>query len=129
ASGGSYEAFTSSKSWSLGQTNATATVYAKFKDTAGNESSCISDTIIHDDQPPVDPTGLALGSVPPSLSSSPTISFTDNGDNGPAGILKFEIQFHLASDDTIVESWQDFISGNALTGLTLSDGVDYYAKV
>ena len=48
ASGGSYEAFNASKSWTLGQTNGTATVYVKFKDAVGNESACNSDTIIHD---------------------------------------------------------------------------------
>lgn len=51
-SGGTYESFNSSKSWTLGQTNGTATVYAKFKDSVGNESSCISDTIIHDSVAP-----------------------------------------------------------------------------
>ena len=52
ASGGSWEAYGASKSWTLGQANATATVYVKFKDLAGNESSCISASIIHDDIPP-----------------------------------------------------------------------------
>ena len=48
---GTYEAYSTSKSgWALAQTNATATAYVIFKDTAGNETSCISDTIIHDDR-------------------------------------------------------------------------------
>ncbi|NDE17649.1 hypothetical protein EBZ80_22255, partial [bacterium] len=52
-SGGSWETFSTSKAgWSLAQTNATATVYAKFRDDAGNETSCVSDTIIHDDVVP-----------------------------------------------------------------------------
>lgn len=51
-SGGSWETYVPSKSWTLGQSNATATVYAKFRDLAGNESSCISDTIVHDSQAP-----------------------------------------------------------------------------
>lgn len=51
-SGGSYEAFNASKSWTLGQTNGTATVYVKFKDAVSNESSCISDTITHDSVAP-----------------------------------------------------------------------------
>lgn len=51
-SGGTWEEFSTKKSWELGQTNTTATVYAKFKDVAGNESSCVGDTIIHDTIPP-----------------------------------------------------------------------------
>ena len=52
-SGGSWEAYSSSKaSWTIAQTNATATVYVKFRDSLHNESSCESDTIIHDSNPP-----------------------------------------------------------------------------
>ncbi|WP_413294810.1 hypothetical protein ACLSU7_06825 [Bdellovibrio sp. HCB185ZH] len=47
ASGGAWEAFAASKSWSLATADATNTVYSKFKDAAGNESSCYSDTIVH----------------------------------------------------------------------------------
>lgn len=51
-SGGSYEPYSSTKSWTIDQTNSMASVYAKFKDTSGNESACISDTIIHDNTAP-----------------------------------------------------------------------------
>jgi len=46
--GGSWESYSNTKSWTLAQTNATATVYVKFKDRSKNVSSCQSDTIIHD---------------------------------------------------------------------------------
>ncbi len=52
ASGGSWEVYANEKSWALGQTNAMATVYAKFRDPAGNETSCVSDDIAHDNTPP-----------------------------------------------------------------------------
>ncbi|MFK7872198.1 MAG: RCC1 domain-containing protein [Oligoflexales bacterium] len=52
-SGGSWEVYASEKSsWALGQSNALATVYVKFKDLSGNESSCVSDSITHDDEAP-----------------------------------------------------------------------------
>lgn len=51
-SGGSWETFASSKTWTLGQTNTTATVYAKYRDAAGNATSCVSATIIHDSVAP-----------------------------------------------------------------------------
>ena len=52
SSGGSYEAFAATKAWTLGTSNGTATVYVKFKDRAGNESACVSDTIVHDNVVP-----------------------------------------------------------------------------
>src|SRR5690606_9633483 len=70
-----------------------------------------------------------LGSVPPSLTTTPTITFTNENDNGPAGIAKFQVQIHKASDDSVVASWADFTSGSSVTGLTLQDGEDHYAKV
>jgi alpha-tubulin suppressor-like RCC1 family protein len=47
ASGGAWESFATSKSWTLPTANATNTVYVKFKDVAGNESTCYSDSIDH----------------------------------------------------------------------------------
>ncbi|NBX91755.1 MAG: hypothetical protein EBQ85_00820, partial [Proteobacteria bacterium] len=35
-SGGTWEAYSTTKSWTLGQTNATATVYVRFKDRSQN---------------------------------------------------------------------------------------------
>ncbi|MFK7872499.1 MAG: hypothetical protein AB8C84_04920, partial [Oligoflexales bacterium] len=80
---GAWESYATSKtSWSLGQTNATATVYTKFKDEAGNESACINDTIIHDN---IGPTSLSLSldndaSVTASSTVNLTISATDAQD-------------------------------------------------
>ena len=48
ASGGTEEAYATSKTWNLGQTNGAATVYVKYRDEAGNYGSCINDTIVHD---------------------------------------------------------------------------------
>ena len=53
AADGSWEPYATSKSsWSLAQSNATATVYVKFRDTNLNESACMSDSITHDDLAP-----------------------------------------------------------------------------
>ena len=52
SSGGSWEAFASSRVWILGQTNEIATVYGKFKDAVGNETECVSARITHDTTAP-----------------------------------------------------------------------------
>ncbi|MFK7873661.1 MAG: hypothetical protein AB8C84_10950, partial [Oligoflexales bacterium] len=58
SAGGIWESYASSKTgWTLGQTNATATVYVKYRDIVGNETSCVNDAIIHDD---IAPSGEAL---------------------------------------------------------------------
>ena len=50
--GGQWENYSTTKGWTLGQTNSTATVYVKYRDDIGNETSCVSDSIIHDNLPP-----------------------------------------------------------------------------
>ena len=76
ASGGTEEAYaTSSASWSLAQTNTTATVYVKFKDNAGNWSDCYNDDIVHDS---INPSGTLTidASGDDNYTSDPTPSLT-----------------------------------------------------
>lgn len=129
SSGGVWESFFGTKSWTLAQSNSTATVYAKFRDGAGNESSCINDIILHDSVAPTVPTALALGATPPKLFESPTLSFTSGTDTGGSGVLKYQIQLTKASDDSVVVAYQDFINGGKLTGLSLTAGISYYFKL
>jgi subtilisin family serine protease len=79
SAGGSWETYSTSKSWTLGQTNATVTVYAKYRDAAGNESSCISDTIIHDNQAPTSPTIAINSAANYTNSTSVTLSLSSTG--------------------------------------------------
>lgn len=51
---GVWESYVMNKAWTLVQLNTKATVYAKFKDSTGNVSPCVSSTIIHDDIAPTD---------------------------------------------------------------------------
>ncbi len=46
------EAYAASKAWTLTPGDGTKTVYARFKDNAGNWSSAYSDTIVLDAIPP-----------------------------------------------------------------------------
>lgn len=45
--GGNWEPYGTSKAWTLGQINGTATVYVKYRNSALIETKCYSDTIIH----------------------------------------------------------------------------------
>ncbi|RYZ54399.1 MAG: hypothetical protein EOP07_16025, partial [Proteobacteria bacterium] len=75
-SGGTWEAYATSKTWTLGQSNSTATVYAKFRDNAGNESSCLSDSIIHDSQAPTGPTLNISGGATSTTATTVTLSLS-----------------------------------------------------
>ncbi len=56
-SDGAWEKISQAKeNWKLSQINSSANVYAKFRDAAGNESTCITDSIIHDNIPPIFPS-------------------------------------------------------------------------
>ncbi|NBR25522.1 MAG: hypothetical protein EBU08_17445, partial [Micrococcales bacterium] len=78
-SGGAWESYSTSKTdWTLSQSNATATVYAKFRDAIGNEGSCVSDTIIHDNIAPTSPTISINSDAVTTSSTSVTIALSAN---------------------------------------------------
>ncbi|MBN8536876.1 MAG: hypothetical protein J0M15_07465 [Deltaproteobacteria bacterium] len=52
SSGGAWESFASSRSWTLPYANSLNTVYVKYQDVAGNLSPCLNQSIIHDNFPP-----------------------------------------------------------------------------
>jgi hypothetical protein len=133
-SGGAYETYATSKaSWTLATANATNTVYVKFKDTVGNESSCVSDTIVHDNTGPTAPTGLSLGSVPTGDVTTPTLSWTAATDTGGSGVSSYQVQVYKTSDNSVIAgcSWTTSTSGSALTcsAAAFTNSVDYYMKV
>ncbi|MFK7872902.1 MAG: hypothetical protein AB8C84_06970 [Oligoflexales bacterium] len=61
SSGGSWINFSQSLPYTLAQSNEAATVYAKFSDDLGNESNCLSASIIHDNVAPTSESLLISG--------------------------------------------------------------------
>ncbi|NBX91626.1 MAG: hypothetical protein EBQ85_00155, partial [Proteobacteria bacterium] len=53
--GGTWEPFNSRKLWNLTSLNGINRLYVKYLDSAGNQSPCYGDSIVHDDTPPVTP--------------------------------------------------------------------------
>lgn len=85
-SGGTWASVAASMAWTLGQTNDTATVYAKYRDEAYNESTCVSDTIIHDDLAP-SPTSISIqdsGEANYTNDNAPNLSLSATDTNGLA---------------------------------------------
>ena len=72
--GGAWETLNSSKAWTLGQENSTATVYAKFRRGAnGVETECVNDSILHDNIKPV--INIVSGPEQQSEQINPNVNF------------------------------------------------------
>ncbi|MCB9228921.1 MAG: hypothetical protein H6618_04850 [Deltaproteobacteria bacterium] len=131
ASGGSWETYATSKTqWSLSATNAKTYVYAKFRDSAGNESSCVSDFIWHDDTAPSAPSGLSDGGEAVSATTTAAISWTASTDN-LTGIQAYELSVGSSSGDTDVRTWTSAgnVSTYTFTDLSLTAGNVYYVNI
>ena len=99
-SGASLETYATSKDWSLSTSDGTKTVYVKFKDTTGNESSSVSDSIIYDTTSPAD-----------------TLSLDSPGDKIYTSNQKPTFKFKKTTDDTAgLNGYDLLIDGQVLIG-------------
>ncbi len=106
------------------------TYYASVRaiDVAGNISTVgqgngwIADTTL-----PAAPSAVTLGSVPSSLTTTPTISWTAPSD--ASGIGSYEVKLFKASDNSMVKDWTSLASGGQLTSVSLTVSTNYYVKV
>jgi len=115
-----WESYSTSKAWTLGQTNATATVYVKYRDAANNQTSCINDTIIHDSQAP---TGTSV-TINNGDSSTTSTSVTLN--LAATGASSMYVTNNADCGGTV--SWEDYAISKAWT-LGQSNGTaTVYAK-
>ena len=130
-SGGSWETYATTKpGWGLGQSNATATVYIKYKDEAANESSCVSDTILHDNVNPSDPTSFVDAAESRGLDSTSPLTWGASTDGG-SGLSHYEVSVGTSAGATDVKSWTNVgtVLTTMATGLTLTESSTYYANI
>ena len=147
-SGGSWETYATSKTgWILGQSNAVATVYVKFRNTAQNESSCVGDTITHDSVPPtvaitspstgsyangVNYTSFPVSGTCSEVGQNVTIS---GGANATVacqsnGVWSASLNFTSQTEGAIAISVaHGDLAGNAATVATLGLNLDITAPV
>jgi hypothetical protein len=127
---GSWEDFSATKAWTLTTLNGVSRVYAKFKNAAGSESSCVSASIIHDNIAPSTPASLNDGTSHQSLIASPTISWTASSDGG-SGISHYEIAIGSTAGGTEIKTWTSVgnTASGMITGLSLTNNATYYASV
>ena len=135
AGGGILESYATGKAWTLGQTNGTATVYVKYVDAAGNESTCVSDTIVHDDTGPTAGTGISFTNIG---DTSVTVNWgVANDASTSTSTLEYKVVKASTSADidtiaeidaaTTVTDWTSNITSTTATGLT--QATTYYFAV
>lgn len=126
ATDGTLYSYATTKAWTLGQTNGTATVYVKFIDAAGNESGCLSDTITQVDDPPTVGTGISFTNI---ADTSVTVNWGAASDTitGSAALQYKVVRASSNTDiDTVSEAdsatavtdWTNNITSTSATGLT-----------
>jgi hypothetical protein len=128
--GGSWESYNGTKSWTLSSTNTVNRVYVKFRSIDGGETSCVSDSIIHDDISPSAPTSLNYAASNESLLASPSLSWNASSDAG-SGISYYEIAIGTSSGATDVKTWTAVgdTTSSMISGLNLTSNLTYYASI
>ncbi|MBS1961380.1 MAG: LamG domain-containing protein [Bdellovibrionales bacterium] len=76
-SGGTWEAYATTKAWTLLNTNMQNDVRVKFRDAAGNESACVNGTIIHDGIAPT--VAFSLPAANSYVTTANMAAFTVSG--------------------------------------------------
>ncbi len=131
SAGGVWETYNTTKAFTITNLNTTANVYIKFRDAALNESNCVSDSIIHDDQAPTTPGVITLGGDATQYYSD-TGSWTGITDNGPAGLLNYDIAISTTTSDANIITgggWIDIATATTyqfLSGILLAPVTNYY---
>ncbi len=86
SSGGDWENLKPLVPWDLEKENSSASVYVKFKTSAGVESECLSDGIVHDNAGP----SVAFSRAPESITSSRQAQFSILAKDSLSGISEIE---------------------------------------
>jgi hypothetical protein len=109
-----WETYATSKSWTLADSDGTKTVYAQFRDGAGNGSSAVNDTILLDR---VGPSGTAVVDGGASWTSSTSVTLTLAATDAGSGMA----QMRFSADASTWSAWETYATSKSHT-LADSDG-------
>lgn len=103
------------------------TVTSSSMDQLLNDPSLINDPS-SDKMGPLPPIITFMGPIPNTLTETPTLHFSSGVDAG-SGWSHDEVRLLKLIDDSEVVGWSSFVSGSALTALSLIPGESYYYEL
>ncbi|MBI5233073.1 MAG: hypothetical protein HY880_01825, partial [Deltaproteobacteria bacterium] len=101
-----WEAYGTSKAWTLAADDGTKTVYAQFRDSAGNESDSYSDTIIYDTTAP---TGSVIINDDDTYTASTSVTLTLACADATSGCA----EMRLTNDGDPWSGWEAYSTSKA----------------
>ncbi len=121
-----WEAYAATKSWTLSSGNALKTVYAQYRDAAGNQTATISDTITYfDGNDPTPPTGSLIVNSFAAYTTNPVVTLTLSAtDTGGSGLS----QMCFSNDGTNWSAWEAYATSRSWTLSAGNGGKTVYAK-
>jgi hypothetical protein len=116
-----WEMYATSKSWTLATGDGSKTVYARYKDNAGNVSANATDTITLDTTLPTGAVN-ALGTYQISL----TFTISWSGSDATSGIANYDVQYRDGAGGT----WTDWQTSTTATSASFTgqDAHTYYFR-
>ena len=119
-----YDSFNMTTSTGCTTTNGTKTIYAKFKDNAGNESASVSDSTSYDSSAPDEPEGLEVESVD---DEEVNLAFDEAEDND---VVSVKIEYGLDDDDFDETKTIDYDEDELTATISnLDNGEKYYFRI
>jgi hypothetical protein len=115
-----WESYATSKAWTLSSGDGSKTVYARYKDNAGNISAPAADTITLDTAPPT-----ASVSALSAYQASLTFTVTWSGTDAMSGLASYDVQYYQSGSAMF---WIDWLTDTTQTSATFTgaDGHTYY---
>ncbi len=114
------ESYATSQAWTFSAGDGSKTVYARYKDNAGNISAPATDTIALDTTPPT-----AAVSALSSYQASLTFTVTWSGTDAMSGLASYDVQYYPSGSAMF---WIDWLTNVTTTSATFTgaDGHTYY---
>jgi len=109
-----WENYATTKSWTLATGDGSKTVYARFKDSAGNISTPVSSTITLDT---IAPTGSVVIAGGATYATSTSVSLTLSASDGASGVA----QMSFSNDNSSWSAWESYATSKPWT-LSTGDG-------
>ncbi|EPZ52078.1 bacterial group 3 Ig-like protein [Bacteriovorax sp. BAL6_X] len=118
----------SSISLSAGDGNKTVYIWVA---NSGDEinPNVTSSSITRDDTGPTSVSGLSVGGVGATLTSTPVISWTTDSTDLTSGVSHYEARLILTSNSSVVSDWATFSNNSTIDSLSLSYNTEYTVEV